>query len=90
VAPSSLKALDSTNLPIEYRSRLPRSLAESLAEAIDPVLGWYCDFRTDDDTFVVFSEKVFRYQRGHPEGRGEAAAYARLVGVPESQIDWPE
>jgi hypothetical protein len=65
-------------------------LAESLADAIDPVLGWYCDFRTDDDTFVVFSEKVFRYKRGHPEGRGEAAAYARLVGVPESQIDWPE
>jgi hypothetical protein len=65
-------------------------LAESLADAIDPVLGWYCDFRTDDETFVAFSDEVFRYKRGDPEGRGEAAAYARLVGVPESQIDWPE
>ena len=65
-------------------------LAESLAAALDPVLGWYCDFRTDDETFVVFSERVFRYKRRNPEGRAEAAAYARQVGVPDSQIDWPE
>ena len=65
-------------------------LAESLAVALDPELGWYCDFRTPDETFVVFSDRVFRYKRGNPEGRAEAAAYARQVGVPESQIDWPE
>lgn len=65
-------------------------LADSLATVLDPVLGWYCDFRTDDETFVVFSDRVFRYTKGNPEGRAEVAAYARQVGVPESQIDWPE
>lgn len=65
-------------------------LAEALAATLDPELGWYCDFRTGEETFVVFSERVFRYKRGNPEGRAEVAAYARRVGVPESQIDWPE
>jgi hypothetical protein len=65
-------------------------LAASLAAAIDPVGGWYCDFRTEDDTFVVFSGQVFRYSRGDQEGRRRAAAYAARVGVPPSQIDWPE
>ncbi len=65
-------------------------LATSLADAIDPVGGWYCDFRTHDDTFVVFSGQVFRYPRGDPAGRERAAAHAARVGVPPSQIDWPE
>lgn len=65
-------------------------LAAALAAALDSELGWYCDFRTDAETFVVFAERVFRYARGSATGREEAAAYARSVGVPEGQIDWPE
>ena len=65
-------------------------LAQSLAQVLDAALGWYCDFRSDEETFVVFSQRVFRYRRGDPEGRAVAAEYARKVGVPDSQIDWPE
>jgi hypothetical protein len=65
-------------------------LAGSLARAIDPALGWYCDFRTTDETFVVFAERIFRYGRGDPAGRAEAAAHARHVGLPDTQIDWPQ
>jgi len=65
-------------------------LAASLAEAIDPVGGWYCDFRTEADTFVVFADHIFRYPRGDADGRRRAASHAEQVGVPAAQIDWPE
>jgi len=65
-------------------------LAEALSAALEKRGGWYCDFRTDDDTFVVFNGRVFRYPRGDAEGRATAADYARSVGVPEPQLDWPE
>jgi hypothetical protein len=65
-------------------------LAVALSNALDPTLGWYCDFRTTDETFVVFGGRVFRYPRGDRTRRSEAESYARSVGVPESQIDWPE
>jgi hypothetical protein len=65
-------------------------LANRLAEVLEAEGGWYCDFRTDDDEFVVFSGRVFRYQRGNLAACAHAAAYARKVGVPEAQIDWPE
>ena len=55
-----------------------------------PVGHWYCDFRSDTETFVVFADRVFRYPRGGAEGRAQAAGYARTIGVPEAQIDWPE
>ena len=65
-------------------------LADALSRALDDHGGWYCDFRTDDETYVVFAGRVFRYARGDGAGREEAVDYARTIGVPEGQLDWPE
>ena len=65
------------------------ALAEALSRALEPQFGWYCDFRSHDKTFVVFSQRIFRYPRGNQAARAEVEAYARSVGVPESELDWP-
>jgi hypothetical protein len=65
-------------------------LANGLSEVLDPAHGWYCEFRTSDETFVVFSGRQFRYRRGDRSGRIEVEIYGRSVGVPESQLDWRE
>ena len=64
--------------------------ADTLRGGLRREFGWYCDFRTETETFVVFADRVFRYPRGDQAGRGEVADYARSVGVPEHQLDWPE
>lgn len=66
------------------------ALASALSDALDPSLGWYCDFRSERETFVVFAGRIFRYRRGDGSARAEAEAHARSVGVPEPQLDWPE
>jgi CBS domain-containing protein len=38
-------------------------LASALADVLDDK-GWYVDFRSRDETFVVFAGRVFRYRRG--------------------------
>ena len=65
-------------------------LATALSRSLDERLGWYCDFRSPTETFVVFSDRIFRYSRGDAGKRTEAEAHARSIGVPESQLDWPE
>jgi hypothetical protein len=65
-------------------------LTEALSRSLDPAGGWYCDFRTAEETFVVFAHQTFRYSRGDVQGRSQAEAYGRSVGVPEAQLDWPE
>jgi hypothetical protein len=71
----------------------PDDDADRLSRALEGVLehrgGWYCDFRTDEETFVVFAGRTFRYRRGDAAGRAAAADYGRSVGVPEAQLDWP-
>jgi len=65
-------------------------LSTALAEALDEVGGWYCDFHTTKETIVVFPRKVFRYPRGDLHQRADAAAHARTIDIPENQIDWPD
>jgi hypothetical protein len=65
-------------------------LVEALGRSLDPAGGWYCDLHTTTETVVVFAERVFRYPRGHEQGRTEAEAYGRSAGVPEAQLDWKE
>ncbi|WP_328938367.1 hypothetical protein OG288_25225 [Streptomyces tauricus] len=65
-------------------------LADELASCLAPTGGWYADFHTPVETYVVFADKVFRYPRGQAEGRRAAQGYGRSVGVPEAQLDWGE
>ncbi len=67
--------------------------AERLAGQLSAVIdepGWYVDFSTATEKFVVFAGRFFRYRLGSADGRREAADYARSKGVPEAQLDWPE
>lgn len=66
-----------------------RQLAEALANCLAPT-GWYVDYSTTTEVFVVFADRVFRYPRGDAAARAEVEAYARSVGVPEAQLDWKD
>jgi hypothetical protein len=79
-----------TFIEFEVDDQVVTDLAEALSRSINPSGAWYCDFRTDDETIVVFASRVFRYPRGEAKGRSEAEAFGRSVGVPEAQLDWPE
>ena len=65
-------------------------LARALERSLQQVGGWYCDFRSDDETFVVFAGRTFRYPRGDASHRTAAVDYGQSVGVPAAQLDWPE
>lgn len=64
-------------------------LAEILATVLEEQGGWYADFRSEAETFVVYSNRIFRYARGDAEARAEAEAYGREHGVPDNELDWP-
>ena len=64
-------------------------IAERFAQALDGP-GWYVDFHTETEVFVVFPNRVFRYQKGDQAARSSATDYARAGGVPDSLLDWAE
>jgi hypothetical protein len=65
--------------------------AEALAERLSRNLdsrGWYANFQSDSESFVVFPGRVFRYPRRDPAGRAEAQAFGRELGIPDPQLEW--
>jgi hypothetical protein len=79
-----------TFIEFEVEEPAVTDLVGALSRSLDPAGGWYCDFRTALETFVVFAGHSFRYPRGDGQGRAEAEAYGRSAGVPEAQLDWAE
>ena len=85
---------ESANQPLTWtfiEFEVPDDNVEALAEALAGSLEagpWYCDSRPQKETIVVFADRISRYPRGNRSAREEAEDYARLVGVPEAQIDW--
>ncbi len=65
--------------------------AEELAGVFAEVLaqpGWYVNFQTPAESFIIFPGRIFRYPRGDEAGRAEAQAYGRQLAIPEPQLDW--
>jgi hypothetical protein len=78
-----------TLIYFEVAAARAANLAEVLSRVLEHAGGWYCDFRSDDEVFVVFCDRIFRYRRGDRTARSAVEDYARSVGVPEAQLDWP-
>ena len=76
-----------TTLEFEADDSDARELAEVFAEALDQP-GWYVNFQSPAESFVVFPGKIFRYPRGDATGRAAAKAHGRQLAIPEPQLDW--
>jgi hypothetical protein len=86
--PDAGQPLTWTLIAFDIPDDAAEALAESLARTLEPG-PWYCDYRSDHETFVVFADRIFRYPRGDRSGRDDAERHARSVGVPAAQLDWP-
>jgi len=65
--------------------------AADLAQAFAGALGepgWYVNFQSPAESFIVFPGRIFRYPRGDAAGRAEAEAHGRRLAIPDPQLDW--
>ena len=79
-----------TLMDFEAEESEAEQLAAALAKCLAPTGGWYINYNTAEEAFIVFADHVFRYPRGDAAGRSRAQDYARSVGVPEPQLDWED
>lgn len=73
--------------------RAPEHSATDVAECLAATLKpgpWYARFDDGRERCVVFSGRIFRYERGDAERLAAVERYARSVGVPDHQFDWDD
>lgn len=79
-----------TLLEIEAEDDAADTLALLLSQSLLAEGGWYADFAVGGDHVVVYADRIFRYTAGDRTGRAQAEGYGRRMGVPDSQLDWPD
>ncbi len=76
-----------TSLDFQTDEAEAGELAQAFADALDQP-GWYVNFESPTESFVIFPNRIFRYPRGDKAGRAEAQAHGRQLAIPEPQLDW--
>jgi hypothetical protein len=79
-----------TFLTVAVPGDMAQAIAEELSGSIDGAHAgsWYADFKNATHHYVIFRERVFFIDRSSSSQYEEANAYARQIGIPESQIDF--
>lgn len=63
-------------------------IAEKLSQSLKP--RWYVNISTENNVYVIFPNKVFKYTKGDKQRRAEAIKYGQSLGIPDRQLDWGE
>ena len=65
-----------------------KDLPEQLSRTI--IDGWFADMKASGMKYIIFKDKVLKYQIGNQEEKEQVLDYMRSVGIPEEQFGWGE
>jgi len=63
-------------------------LPQRLATVI--IKNWFADMKSKDIKYIVFKDKVLKYEIGNAIEKEEVLNYMRSIGIPENQFNWSE
>lgn len=76
---------------VEVPSAQAGEIAETLSRALDHTHNhaWYADFKSDNEHYIIYADKVFHItDRTDPVQYKEAKEYGMKIGIPEYQVDF--
>ncbi len=76
-----------TSIDFEIADSEGEALASALAAGLGE-RGWYANFQSATEAYVVFAGQVCRYPRCDAASRARARAHGHLLGIPEPQLGW--
>ena len=66
-----------------------RAAAEKISKSLDSQHNWYADFKTDDEHYVIYRDRVFHItDRADISQYEEATQYGISIGIPAYQVDF--
>ena len=63
---------------------LPERLAAVIAE------GWFADMKSRNTKYIIFKNKILKYEIGNAAEKEAVLDYMRSIGIPDSQFNWDE
>jgi len=72
------------------RRDFPEQISKVMLSNPDTGENWFVDFKTANEKYVVFQNKILKYQIGNAAEKEHVCSECRKLGISDEQMNWPE
>lgn len=68
----------------------PEQISKVMVSSPDTNGNWFVDFKAGNEKYIVFKNKILKYQIGDQVQKDSVCAECRKLGIVDEQMNWPE
>lgn len=68
----------------------PERISKVMLANPEENVNWFVDFKADNEKYIVFKDKILKYQIGNQAEKEFVCAECRKMGISNEQMNWPE
>lgn len=68
----------------------PKRISKVMLSNPDTGENWFVDFKTDNEKYIVFKDKILKYQIGNQTEKEYVCNECRKLGIANEQMNWSE
>ena len=68
----------------------PEQVSKVMKTAPDHGGNWFVDFKAGNVKYIVFRDKILKYQIGDQAGKDLVCEECRKMGISDGEMNWPE
>ena len=72
------------------RKDFPEQISKVMVSNPDNGGNWFVDFKSGNEKYVVFKDKILKYQIGNQAEKEFVCSECRKMGILDEQMNWPE
>ena len=72
------------------RKDFPEEISKVMVSNPDNGGNWFVDFKSGNEKYVVFKDKILKYQIGNQAEKDSVCSECRKMGILDEQMNWPE
>lgn len=72
------------------RKDFPEQISKVMLSDPDTNENWFVDFKAGNEKYIVFKDRILKYQIGNQTEKGYVCSECRKLGISDEQMNWSE
>ncbi len=72
------------------RKDFPEQISKVMVSSPEGGVNWFVDFKSGNTKYVVFKDKILKYQIGNQAEKSCVCSECRKMGISDEEMNWPE
>ena len=72
------------------RKDFPEQISKVMVSNPEDGVNWFVDFKSGNTKYVVFKDKILKYQVGNQAEKEYVCSECRKMGIADEEMNWPE